>query len=66
MARLRPDDLREQKTEDLQQQLATLTEERFRLGFRRGSEALENPLQLRRIRRDIARIQTILRERASA
>jgi large subunit ribosomal protein L29 len=66
MARQRPDDLRERKTEELEQQLAVLAEERFRLGFRRATEALENPLQLRTIRRDIARIRTILRERASA
>ena len=66
MKQLKPDNLREQKTEDLQHQLAVLSEERFRLGFRRATEALDNPLQLRTIRRDIARIQTILRERASA
>jgi large subunit ribosomal protein L29 len=66
MARQRPDDLRERKTEELEQQLAALAEERFRLGFRRATEALDNPLQLRTIRRDIARIRTILRERASA
>jgi len=66
MARLKPDTLRERKTEELEQQLAVLSEERFRLGFRRATEALENPLQLRTIRRDIARIRTILRERASA
>jgi large subunit ribosomal protein L29 len=66
MARLKPDTLRERKTEELEQQLALLAEERFRLGFRRATEALDNPLHLRTIRRDIARIRTILRERASA
>jgi large subunit ribosomal protein L29 len=43
-----------------------LTEERFRLRFRSGTEAIENPLQFRTIRRDIARIRTILRERQQA
>jgi large subunit ribosomal protein L29 len=66
MARLKPDDLRALKTEELQQKLLGLTDERFRLGFRRGTEALENPLRLRTIRRDIARIRTILQERATA
>jgi len=66
MKQLKTDTLRERKTEELEQQLAQLAEERFRLGFRRATEALDNPLQLRTIRRDIARIQTILRERASA
>src|SRR6266566_3169417 len=41
-------------------------EERFRLGFRRATEAIENPLQLRAIRREIARIKTILAERKRA
>ena len=60
----KPDALREMKSEDLEQQLVVLTEERFRLGFRRATEALPNPIELRRIRREIARIKTILRERA--
>ena len=66
MAGLKADTLRERKTEDLEQQLAQLVEERFRMGFRRATEALENPLRLRTIRRDIARLRTILRERKSA
>jgi len=61
----RPEELREMKTEDLTQKLVILSEEKFRLEFRRATEALTNPLQLRTIRRDIARIQTILKERAS-
>ena len=61
----RPEELRELKTEELTQKLDILSEERFRLEFRRATEALTNPLQLRTIRRDIARIQTILTERAS-
>jgi large subunit ribosomal protein L29 len=64
-AKNRPEELREMKTEDLTQKLTILSEERFRLEFRRATEALTNPLQLRTIRRDIARIQTILKERAS-
>jgi large subunit ribosomal protein L29 len=63
MARLRPDDLRQLKTDELEQKLAVLEEERFRLRFRAGTEAINNPLQFRTIRRDIARIQTVLRER---
>jgi large subunit ribosomal protein L29 len=66
MATKKAETLRELKTEDLEQQLAVLTEERFRLGFRRATEALANPLELRRIRREIARVKTILGERARA
>jgi large subunit ribosomal protein L29 len=66
MATKKPEALREMRSEDLEQQLAVLTEERFRLRFRRASEALENPLDLRRIRREIARIKTMLAERKRA
>jgi len=66
MARKKPEALREMKNEELEQQLAVLTEERFRLGFRRATEAIGNPLQLRAIRRGIARIKTILAERKRA
>ena len=66
MARQRPEDLRQMKTEELEQKLVILREERFRLRFRSGTEAIANPLQFRTIRRDIARIATILRERRQA
>jgi large subunit ribosomal protein L29 len=67
MARpLKPEGLRELKTEELEQKLSVLLEERFRLAFRRGTEAITNPLQFRAMRREVARIKTILRERASA
>ena len=49
MARLKPGALRELKTEELEQKLTLLTEERFRLAFRRATEAIPNPLQLRTI-----------------
>ena len=62
----RSEGLRELKTDELTQKLTVLTEEQFRLHFRRATESLTNPLQLRTIRRDIARIKTILKERASA
>ncbi len=66
MAMKKPEALREMKTEELEQQLAVLTEERFRLAFRRATEAIPNPLQLRTMRREIARIRTILAERKQA
>jgi large subunit ribosomal protein L29 len=63
MARQKADTLRELKTEELEQKLAVLREERFRLAFRRGTEAIANPLQFRTMRREIARMETVLRER---
>jgi large subunit ribosomal protein L29 len=49
---------------ELTTRINELEEERFRLRFRAGTEALEEPLRLRSIRRDIARLHTIARERA--
>src|SRR5205807_7763460 len=60
MAKQKADDLRQLKTDELEQQLALLTEERFRLRFRAGTEAIENPLQFRTIRRTIDRKSTRL------
>ena len=51
---------------ELQAKLSELTEERFRLGFRSATEDVENRIQFRAMRRDIARIRTILRQRRGA
>lgn len=56
-------ELRELNVEELKHKLAEVTEERFRLRFRSATEAIDNPLRLRTLRREIARIKTILRER---
>jgi large subunit ribosomal protein L29 len=48
--------------EELEHELSELREEEFRLRLRRPTEELPNALRLRSIRRDIARIQTLLRE----
>ena len=63
---LRSDEIREMSDGDIQARVAELEEERFRLKFRSATEPLENPLRLRTVRRDIARLKTILRERQLA
>jgi large subunit ribosomal protein L29 len=63
---MRADDIREMADADIRARIAELEEERFRLGFRSATEPLEDPLRLRVIRRDIARLQTILHERQLA
>jgi large subunit ribosomal protein L29 len=63
MARVKAGALRELSPEELEQKLVVLEEERFRLAFRSGTEAIGNPLQFRTMRREIARIKTVLRER---
>lgn len=61
--RVEPAQLRELDTTELREELVRLEEARFRLKFRSATEAIDNPLQFRVLRRNIARIRTILRER---
>jgi large subunit ribosomal protein L29 len=60
---LDPGQLRELTAEELRIELGRLKEARFRLGFRSTTEAIENPSQFRVLRRNIARIVTVLREK---
>ena len=63
---MRAEEIREMSPEDIKVRVAELEEERFRLKFRAASEPLENPLRLRTIRRDIARLKTVLGEKGRA
>jgi large subunit ribosomal protein L29 len=56
-------EIRELTVADIESRIRDLEEERFRLQFRNATEPLEDPLRLRVIRRDIARLKTVLRER---
>jgi large subunit ribosomal protein L29 len=63
---MRADEIREMTVADIHARIDELEEERFRLRFRSATEPLEDPLRLRSLRRDIARLKTVLRERALA
>ena len=56
-------DARELTSDEITARIEQLQEELFRLRFRRATMELENPMLLRTIRRDIARLKTILSER---
>ena len=58
------DEIREMSDADIRARLAELEEERFRLRFRGATQPLEDPLRLRGLRKDIVRLNTILRQRA--
>ena len=60
---MKPDEIRELSVEDLKAKIEELTRERFNLRFRSATESIENPMRFRGLRRDIARMQTILREK---
>ena len=61
---MKASEIRDLNDGDLTARIAELEEERFRLRFRGATEQLEDPLRLRTIRRDIARLRTVQRERA--
>jgi large subunit ribosomal protein L29 len=56
-------ELRELTDEELRQKLVDLKDELFRLRFQLATGQLENPMRIREVRRDFARVKTILRER---
>ena len=56
-------DLRARTEDELTEEVDTLGKEIFNLRFQRASGQLENTARVRQVRRDIARIKTILGER---
>ena len=60
---MKANEIRDLSVEDLKAKIEELTRERFNLRFRSATESIENPMRFRTLRRDIARLQTILRER---
>jgi large subunit ribosomal protein L29 len=63
---MKAQEIREWDETEIQARLGELKEEQFRLRFRTATMELENNRVLHTIRRDIARLKTILRERALA
>ena len=63
---MKANDLRPKTIDELKQQIEDLSKEAFNLRFQRASGQLENTARVRQVRRDIARIKTILGERARA
>ena len=60
---MKGNDVRELTDQEIAERIEQLQEERFRLRFRSATQQLENPILLRTIRRDIARLKTVQRER---
>ena len=57
--------IRELTADEITTRVAELERERFNLRFRGATQTLDDPLRLRVIRRDIARLKTVLREQAT-
>ena len=60
---MKPNKVREMSDVELNNELVNLKSQLFKLRFQSATNQLDNPLQIRSVRKDIARVKTILRER---
>lgn len=58
-------DLREKTPDQLRDELANLKKESFNLRFQQASGQLENTARMRQVKRDTARVLTVLNEKAA-
>jgi large subunit ribosomal protein L29 len=58
-------ELRDKTPDQLRDQLVTLKKESFNLRFQQATNQLENTARMRQVRRDTARVKTILNEKAA-
>ena len=58
-------DLRAKSTDELKQELMNLRKEQFNVRFQRSTGKIENTARIRVVRRDIAKIKTLLNEMKS-
>ena len=59
-------ELREKTPDQLRDELTNLKKEAFNLRFQQATDQLENTARVRQVRRDAARVSTILNEKAAA
>jgi len=59
-------ELRQKSSDELKLELDSLLREQFNLRMQKGTGQLSRPDQVRKVRRDIARIKTVLNEKVNA
>ncbi len=60
---MKASEIRELTLEELKQREEDIAEELFNLKFQLATAQLENKMRIRQVRRDLARIKTIMREK---
>jgi large subunit ribosomal protein L29 len=60
------EELRDKTPDQLRDQLLALKKEAFNLRFQQATSQLENTARMRKVRRDVARVKTVLNEKARA
>ena len=63
---MKADAIRNKTTEELQAELVSLKEELFKLRFQHATNQLDNPSQIASVKKDIARVKTVITERTIA
>jgi large subunit ribosomal protein L29 len=63
---MKASDVRAKTADELKDQLVDLKKEQFNLRFQRATQQLEKPARVKEVRREIARIKTILTEKNAA
>jgi large subunit ribosomal protein L29 len=66
MAQTKIKDIRELSVKELESKLRDLKEEGFNLRLQQATGTLENPARIRVVRREAARVQTVLTQRKNA
>ena len=61
---MKAEDLRAKTVDELNDELIDLAKEAFNLRFQKASGQLENTSQVRAVRRDMARVKTVLNQKA--
>jgi large subunit ribosomal protein L29 len=62
----RPSELRQLTVDELKQEEGNLRKELFNLRFQKTTGEIENPLRIRHVRKDIARILTVINEKSKS
>ena len=63
---MKSNELRDKSTDELTTRERELREQLFKLRFQRATGRMESPAKMRQVRREIARIKTLLNEKARA
>lgn len=63
---IKAEELRTKSVDELKKQLLELRKEQFNMRFQKSGGQLENTAQIRTVRRDIARVKTVLTQKQAA
>lgn len=62
---MKADELKAKSPDQLRDQLVALKKEAFNLRFQKATNQLENTARIRQVRRDVARVNTVLNQKAA-